>query len=245
MTSAAQAVAPPTVVGVHAPLPNAFAALRDASSVDGDLMTKDADGVILSLAAASLQTLIDDSFASIYGPDSTTDPTPRRLKGLFDDGAQIIDRLLSEIRGDHERRLEGVAHQVAALEDAVQYDRGALRSEITSLRTETEDALIPTVRDLSGLAALARKTAAEVNALKATQDALVPTVRDLSSLAAMAHQTALDVTALMTASEEHTYAIVALRQDITEGRALKAVVDDLKTRQLTKIREDVKRVEST
>ena len=61
----------------------------------------------------------------------------------------------------------------------------------------------------------------------------------------MACQTALDVKSLMAASEENTSAIHALCQEMARCTELKAVVDDLKTRQLNNIRENVKRVEAT
>ena len=58
MTSVAQAVPPPGIVGVHDPHPNAFGALGDAFLVDSNSLPKDVeDG--MPVASGSLQAVID------------------------------------------------------------------------------------------------------------------------------------------------------------------------------------------
>ena len=170
ITLAALAVPPPEIVGVHTPHPNVFEALGDASSVNGDSLTKDADGVDVPIVHDSLQAIIDASFEAFFGPDSTTAPTPRRLKGLFDDGAQVVDWLVSEIRGDHEKHVARLDNQVSDLKESAQFNRGALRADIALLWKETEDALGPTVWDLSRLAAMACQTALDVQSLIAASE---------------------------------------------------------------------------
>ena len=170
MTSATQAVPPPALVDVPHHRTNAFGALGDASSVDGDSLPKEADDDGIPVADGSLQAVIDASFAAVFGPDSSTMPTPRRIKSLFDEGARVVDRILSDIRGDQDRHVARVDNHVSALTDSAQYDRGALRAKMAMLRTETEDALGPTIRNLSSLAALARQMSLDVKNLVAASE---------------------------------------------------------------------------
>ena len=217
-TTAAAAFLPPETVGVpHENPPNAFAALDDTSSVE----TPDRQGnelrTIASIAATdyvSIQALINKSFDDFFGPDSPPAPTPLRIKGLFDAGARVVDRLLSEIHEEYHRFATRTDHHLKSIKELAQFDRGAVRADVTLLRQETVDALGPTIRNLSGLAALAQKSEKEIHDL-------------------------------MASSAKNTQAIQELRQEIDGCVAVRTTVDDIKTRQLTQIRESIKRVETT
>ena len=197
--------------------PETFAALNDTSSVE----TPDRQGnelrTIASIAATdyvSIQALINKSFDDFFGPDSPPAPTPLRIKGLFDAGARVVDRLLSEIHEEHHRHATRTDHHLTSIKESAQFDRGALRADVTLLCQETVDALGPTIRNLSGLAALAQKSEKEIHDL-------------------------------MASSAKNTQAIQELRQEIDGCVAVRTTVDDIKTRQLTQIRESIKRVETT
>ena len=217
-TTAAAAFLPPETVGVPQENPsNAFAALDDTSSVETPERQGNELRTIASLAATdygSIQALLDKSFDEFFGPDSPPAPTPLRIKGLFDAGARVVDRLLSEIHEEHHRHATRTDHHLASIKDSAQFDRGALRADVTLLRQETEDALGPTICNLSGLAALAQKSEKEIHDL-------------------------------MASSAKNTQAIQELRQEIDGCVAVRTTVDDIKTRQLTQIRESIKRVETT
>jgi hypothetical protein len=55
-------------------------------------------GVIAPTAFTSLQALLDNSYETYFGSDSTVAGTPLRLKALFDEGARVLDRLLLDIQ---------------------------------------------------------------------------------------------------------------------------------------------------
>ena len=89
---------------------------------------------------------------TVFGPDFTTAPTPRCMKGFFDDGAQAADRILSDIRRDHKQHVARLDCHVLALANLAQYDRGSLRADMEYLWQEVTKALAPTAQDLTAMA---------------------------------------------------------------------------------------------
>ena len=171
-TTAAAAFLPPESVGVpqEGP-PNAYAALDDASLV----ATPDRNGDELRLVAGtaatdseSIKALLDKLFDEFFGPDSPPAPTPLRIKGLFDAGARLVDRFLSNINKEHQRHATCTNQQFTSIKELELFTRGALRADITLLRTETGDTLGPAINTLAGLAAFARKLEQDVTRLMET-----------------------------------------------------------------------------
>ncbi len=79
---------------------NAFAAFNDALSV----ATSDRPGMKLRpvegrrvVDSATIQAVVNKSFDDFYGPDAPSDPPSLHFKGLFDDGARMVDRILTDI----------------------------------------------------------------------------------------------------------------------------------------------------
>ena len=257
-TTAAAAFLPPATVGV--PLenpPNAFAALDDTSSVGTPERHVDELRPFAGSVAAdseSLQAILDKSFDEFFGPESPPAPTPLRIKGLFDAGARVVDRLLSEIHEDHHRHAARTDLLLASIKESAHFDRGALRADVTLLRTETEDALGPAFRNLSGLAAMVQKAEQDITGLLATS---ARTTHDmlalrqeidgcvtLSGLADMARKSEQDILGMLETSSKNAQAILELRQELAECVAVKTTVDDIKTRQLTQIRDNITRVKT-
>ena len=108
MTTAAAAFLPPETVGIpqRGPL-NTYAALDEALSVEtpdrhGDELRPVAGTAVAD--SASIKAIIDKLFEEFFGPDAPPAPTPLCIKGLFDAGARLVDRLLTNINKEHERR---------------------------------------------------------------------------------------------------------------------------------------------
>ena len=98
-TRASAAFLPPETVGIppQTDTTNAFAAFDDALSVTTpDRPVEERR----DFNSASIQAVVDKSFAEFYGTDAPSDPTSRRFKGFFDEGARMVDRILSDIRED-------------------------------------------------------------------------------------------------------------------------------------------------
>ncbi len=120
------------------------------------------------------------------------------------------------------------------------------------LRTETEEALGPAFRTLSGLAAMAQRSEQNFTGLmetsaRTTQDMLelrreIDGCGTLSRLAAMARKSEKDIIGMMETFAKNAQAILELRQKIAGCVAIKTTVDDIKTCQLTQIRENITRV---
>jgi hypothetical protein len=111
MTKASAAFLPLETVGIppQTDPTNAFAAFDDALSV----ATPDRPGDDLrqvedrrEIDSASIQVVVNKSFAEFYGPDAPSDPTSRRFKGFFDEGARMVDQILSDI-SEEQKRHEG------------------------------------------------------------------------------------------------------------------------------------------
>jgi len=216
---ATAAFLPPETVGVPQGFPtNAFAALAEGSSVG----TPDGHGIELlddgssvgtterhsnelrpvagSVAAdlGSIRALLEKSFNEFFGPDSPPAPTPLRIKGLFDAGARLVDRLLSEINEEHHRHATRTDQQLTSITDSALFTRGALRADVALLQAETEEALVPAFCTLSGLAATAQRLEQNITSLmetsaRTTQDMLelrreVDECGTLSGLAALARK---------------------------------------------------------
>jgi hypothetical protein len=272
-TTAAAAFLPPETVGVPQGVPtNAFAALTKGSSVG----TPDGHGIELLDNGSSVETterhsdelrpvagsvatdlesiraLLDKSFDEFFGPDSPPAPTPLRIKGLFDAGARLVDRLLSEIHEEHHRHTTRTDQQLTSITDSALFTRGALRADVTLLRTETEETLGPAFCTLSGLAATAQRSEQNITGLmetsaRTTQDMLelrreIDRCGTLSGLAAMARKSEKDIIGMMETSAKNDQAILELCQEIAGCVAVKTTVDDIKLRQLKQIRENITRV---
>ena len=94
MTRASAAFLPPETVGIppQTDTTNAFAAFDNALSVTTpDRPVEERR----DFNSASIQAVVDKSFAEFYGTDAPSDPTSRRFKGFFDEGARMVDRILS------------------------------------------------------------------------------------------------------------------------------------------------------
>ena len=257
-TTAAAAFLPLATVGVpHENPPNAFAALDDTSTVGTPERHVDELRPFAGSVAAdseSLRAILDKSFDEFFGPESPPAPTPLRIKGLFDAGARVVDRLLSEIHEDHHRHAARTDHLLASIKESAQFDRGALRADVTLLRTETEDALGPAFCNLSGLAAMVQKAEQDITGLLATSartthDMLalrqeIDGCGTLSGLADMARKSEQDILGMLETSSKNAQAILELRQELAGCVAVKTTVDDIKTRQLTQIRENITRVKT-
>ena len=208
------------------------------------------------------------------------DPTPLRIKGLFDDGACVVDRLLTDIKEEHKWHVTCTSQQITSLEESEMFTCRAIRADVTSLQTETgnaltllrtllrtetkdaltllqtetREALSLTFNSISGLTASALKLDQDVTGLlessaRATQDILELRQKltgggSLSDLAALARQSEQAVIGLLETSAKNAQAILELRQELAGCVALKNTVDDIKTRQLTKIRENISQVKT-
>ena len=310
-TKTAAAFLPPETVGIpHQEGPNnAFAAFDNASLV----ATPDRPGEELRPVEgrkvdnlATIQAVVNKSFDEFYGPDAPSDPTSLRFKGLFDDGARMVDRILTDINEEQNRHKERTTQQLVKLRESEVYTRGTLRAEVTTLRSETEDALTllrretrealdkllatttastsaaldlilekttstlttfhtmtvtktemmetlqPMVNSFAGLTSSAHRLEETVTGLldssaRATQDILVLR-RDidgggsLADLAELARQSEQAVKGLLETSEKNAQALRDLCQELAGCTALKATVDDIKTRQLTQLRDTLKNV---
>ncbi len=101
MTKASAAFLPPETVGIppQTDPTNAFAAFDNALSVatpdrPGDDLRPVEDRREIDSAS---KAVVNKSFAEFYGPDAPSDPTSCRFKGFFDEGARMVDRMLSDI----------------------------------------------------------------------------------------------------------------------------------------------------
>ena len=187
-----------------------------------------------------------------FGPDSPPAPTPLRIKGSFNAGARLVDRLLSDINKEHHRHATRTDQQFTSIRESAIFTRGALRADVTLLQTETEEALNPAICNLSGLAALAQKSEQDITGLletsaRTTQDILelrqeIDWCGTLSGLAALAQKSEQDIIGLLETSAKNAQAILELCQEIAGCVAVKTTVGDIKTRQLTQIRENITQV---
>jgi len=233
-TTAAAAFLPPETVGVPQEVPtNACAALDDGSLVG----TPESHGnelrpVAGSVAAdsESIRALLDKSFDEFFGPDSPPAPTPLRIKGLFDAGARLVDRILSDIHDEHNRHATRTDQQLTSIKDSALFTRGALRADVPLLQTETEDALGPAFRNLSGLAAMAQKAEQDITGLMETSARTelrqeIDGCGTLSGLAAMTRKSEQDIIGLLETSAKNAQAILELRQEIAGCVAIKLLQD--------------------
>jgi hypothetical protein len=96
---------PPETVGIpQMGPPNTYDALDDALSVatpdhHGDELRPVAGATVAD--STGIKDFIDKLFNEFFGPDAPPDPTPLRIKGLFNDGARVVDRFLNDINEEH------------------------------------------------------------------------------------------------------------------------------------------------
>jgi hypothetical protein len=231
---------------------------------------------------ATIQAVVNKSFDDFYGPDAPSDPTSLCFKGFFDDGARMVDKILTDISQEQKRHEDRTTQQLETIYKSEVSARSTLRADVTTLRSETEDALLllrrettealdrllqeatattsaaiklimqPAIKSINGLTATANKLEAKVTDLseasaRATQDILV--LRrdlngggDLAELAALARQSEQAVIGLMTTTKKNAQAIRDLRLELAGCTTLKETVDDIKNRQLNRIRDNIKNV---
>ena len=91
--------------------------------------------------SATIKAFIGKSLDEFFGPGTPTDPTPLHFKGLFDDGARVVDRILTDINEEQKRHATRTSQQITSLEESEMFSRGALCADVTSLQTETANAL--------------------------------------------------------------------------------------------------------
>ena len=173
-TKASAAFLPPETVGIphQEGTNNAFAAFDDASLVatpdrPGDELRPVEGGK--GIDSATIQAVVNKSFDDFYGPDAPSDPTSLRFKGLFDDGARMVDRILTNISEEQKRHEERTTQQLETIHKSEVSTRSTLRADVTTLRSETEDALI----------LLRRETREALDKLLATKTASTSAALDL------------------------------------------------------------------
>ena len=112
-----------------------YAALDDASLVATPDRHGDELRPVVGTAVAnsmSIKAFIDKLFDEFFGPDAPTDPTPLRIKGLFDDGACVVDQILTDINEEHKQHATCTSQQITSLEESEMFTRGAIHADVTS-----------------------------------------------------------------------------------------------------------------
>jgi hypothetical protein len=225
-TKAAAAFLPPATVGIpdRGP-PNTYASLDDGLSVATPDRQEDELQPVTGRAVAdstTIQAVVDKSFDDFYGPDAPTDPTTLRFRGLFDDGARMVDRILSDINEEQKRHEERTSQQMLST-------CGTLRAEVSTLQMETGDALILLRRETTdalttALNLLRKETTDSLTIFKQETvtriemtAALQPTINSFAGLTATAHRLEAWVTNLAESSARATQDILVLRRDLDGG----------------------------
>ncbi len=137
-TKAAAAFLPPETVGIpHQEGPNnGFAAFNDASSVATPDRPRNELRPVEGRKAddlATIQAVVNKSFDDFYGLDALSDPTSLRFKGLFDDGACMVDQILTDISEEQKRHEERTTQQLETMHESEVSTHGTLRAEVTTL----------------------------------------------------------------------------------------------------------------
>jgi hypothetical protein len=188
----------------------------------------DTIGVIAPMAFTSLQALLDNSYETYFGNGEAlvTEGTPLWMKELFESGARVIDRLMSDFQAEQDRHHSHLDRQLQDIR-ATQLDpqsltsvEGSLRAAITQLEQDTARAVGPT---LLALPALTEAATANAKAIKELTEA---TKANASAIQELGTQ------------------LGAVRQELTACAALKPIVDDIRYSQLPKIRDNIKKVET-
>ncbi len=237
MTPSAMVGRHPASVGIQANTTNAFEALSAVSSgistdPQGDTSPTppltDTIGIIAPMAYTSLQALLDNSYEALFGTDPTsmTEGSPIRFKELFDNGARVIDRLMSDIQVDQEchqsqldRQIQDIRTKKMDMQSLANVE-GSLREAIERLKHETAGALGPTLLALPALTEVATANAKAINELTAATKANATAIQELG--------TQLGV----------------VRHDLVACAVLKPIVDDIRYSQLLKIWDNIKKVET-
>jgi len=194
--------------GIH----NAFAAFDDALSV----ATPDRPGDELrpvegrkAMDTATIQAVVNKSFDDFYGPDAPSDPTSLRLKGLFNDGARMVDRILTDISEEQKRHEERTTQQLVGIHESDVSARSSLRADVTTLQSETDDALLLLRRETTeALDRLLQETTATASA--AIKLIMQPTITSIEGLTATANKLEVKVTDL-------SESFLVLRRDLDRG----------------------------
>ena len=241
-TKAAEVFLPPETVGIPQRGPqNTYAALDNASSVaipdrHGDELRPVAGR---AAASATIQAVIGKSFDDFYGPGAPTDPTTLCFKGLFDDGARMVDRILTDIHKEQKRHEAHTSQQIATLEGLELFTHGALRADVTLLKTEMEEALILLRREASAaltvltdsmsaaLTVLRRETTdtftlfrTETVTRTEVREALQLTLNSFAGLTSSAKKLEAAVTGLSESSARATQDMLVIRQELDGGGSL-------------------------
>jgi hypothetical protein len=237
MMPSAMAGRHPASVGIQATTTNAFEALSAVSSVistdpQGDTSPTppltNTIGIIAPMAYTSLQALLNNSYEALFGTDPTTmtEGSPIRFKELFDNGARVIDRLMSDIQVDQERYQSRLDRQIQDIRtkkldtQSLANVGGSLREAIERLKHETAGALGPTLLALPALTEVATANAKAINELTAATKENATAIQELGMQ------------------------LGVVRHELVVCAALKPIVDDIRYSQLTKIRDNIKKVDT-
>ena len=228
MTTSAMAGWHPASVGIQANTTNAFEALSAVSSgistdPQGDMSLTppltDTIGIIAPMVYTSLQALLDNSYKALFGTDPTsiTEGSPIRFKELFDNGARVINRLMSDIQVDQERHQSRLDRQIQDIRtkkldmQSLPNVEGSLHKAIERLKHEMAGALGPTLLALPALTEVATANAKAINELTAATKANATAIQELGmQLGVVCH-------------------------DLVACAALKPIVDEIRYSQLPKI----------
>ncbi len=188
----------------------------------------DTIGIIVPMAYTSLQALLNNSYEAFFGTDPTmmTKGSPIRFKELFDNGARVIDRLMSDIQVDQERHQLQLDRQKKDIwtkkmdMQSLANVKGPLHKAIERLKQETAGALGPTLLALPALTEAATANAKAINELTAATKANATAIQELGTQLGVVHH------------------------ELVACAALKPIVDDIRYSQLTKIRDNIKKVEA-
>jgi hypothetical protein len=167
-------------------------------------------GIIAPMAYTSLQALLDNSYEALFGTDPTTitEGSPIRFKELFDNGARVINRLMSDIQVDQERHQSQLDHQIQDIQtkkldmQSLVNVEGSPLKAIERLKHEMSGALGPTLLALPALTEVATANAKAINELTAATKANVTAIQDLGMQLGAVHHDLVACAALKPIVDE-------------------------------------------
>jgi hypothetical protein len=185
-------------------------------------------GIIVPMAYISLQALLNNSHEALFGTDPTmmTEGSPIRLKELFDNGARVINRLMSDIQVDQEHHQSQLDRQIQDIRtkkldmQSLANVKGSLHEVIERLKHETAGALGPTLLALPALMEVAMANAKAINELTAATKANATGIQELGMQLGVVHH------------------------DLVACAALKPIMDEIRYSQLLKIWNNIKKVDT-
>ena len=194
-------------------------------------------------ASTTIQAVVNNSFEDFYGPDATSDPTSLRFKGFFDDGVRMVDRILTDIKDEQIRHEERTTQYLERMHESEMSTSGTLRAEVTTLRSETEDALkllrretrealdkllaTTTASTSAALDLILERTTSTLSTFQtetvttpAMMETIQPMLHSFAGLTSTANRLEETVTGLSESSARATQDILVLRRDIDGGGSL-------------------------